>query len=92
MTHGSGEHGGLTKALGLVRLSLYGVGTIIGAGIYSVIGPAAGAAGDGVWLSFLIAAVISAFERLSNIWGDLFARRAALYIHSPPGRPTYDLW
>ncbi|WMT86467.1 hypothetical protein NO932_16365 [Pelagibacterium sp. 26DY04] len=54
MTHGSGEHGGLTKALGLVRLSLYGVGTIIGAGIYSVIGPAAGAAGEGVWLSFLI--------------------------------------
>lgn len=65
MTHGSGEHGSLTKSLGLVRLSLYGVGTIIGAGIYSVIGPAAGAAGEGVWLSFLIAAVISAFSGLS---------------------------
>ncbi|MBU2147728.1 MAG: APC family permease [Alphaproteobacteria bacterium] len=56
---------GLAKSLGLVRLSLYGVGTIIGAGIYSVIAPAAGAAGDGIWLSFLLAAVISGFSGLS---------------------------
>jgi amino acid transporter len=41
------------------------VGTIIGAGIYSVIAPAAGAAGYGVWLSFLLAAVISSFSGLS---------------------------
>lgn len=56
---------GLAKSLGLVRLSLYGVGTIIGAGIYSVIGPAASAAGDAIWLSFVLAAVISAFSGLS---------------------------
>lgn len=56
---------GLTKSLGLVRLSLYGVGTIIGAGIYSVIAPAAGVAGDGIWLSFLLAAIISGFSGLS---------------------------
>ncbi|GAA4135650.1 APC family permease [Aminobacter aganoensis] len=56
---------GLAKSLGLVRLSLYGVGTIIGAGIYSVIGPAAGAAGESIWLSFLVAAIISAFSGLS---------------------------
>lgn len=59
------EHAALAKSLGVVRLSLYGVGTIIGAGIYSVIAPAAGAAGDGIWLSFLLAAVISAFSGLS---------------------------
>jgi len=61
------EHGrdGLAKSLGLVRLSLYGVGTIIGAGIYSVIGPAAASAGDAIWLSFLLAAIISAFSGLS---------------------------
>lgn len=56
---------GLAKSLGLVRLSLYGIGTIIGAGIYSVIGPAAAAAGEAIWLSFLLAAVISAFSGLS---------------------------
>jgi len=58
-------HGELAKSLGLVRLSLYGVGTIIGAGIYSVIGPAAGVAGEAIWLSFLVAALISAFSGLS---------------------------
>lgn len=56
---------GLSKSLGLARLSLYGVGTIIGAGIYSVIGPAAGAAGEAVWISFLVAALISALTGLS---------------------------
>lgn len=55
----------LSKSLGLAKLSLYGIGTIIGAGIYSVIGPAGGIAGDGIWLSFLLAAIISAFSGLS---------------------------
>lgn len=59
------EKEGLSKSLGLVRLSLYGVGTIIGAGIYSVIGPAAESAGNAVWVSFLVAAVISALTGLS---------------------------
>lgn len=46
-------------------MALYGVGTIIGAGIYSVVGPAAQAAGEAVWVSFLLAAFISAFSGLS---------------------------
>jgi basic amino acid/polyamine antiporter, APA family len=57
--------GGLAKTLGFGRLALYGVGTIIGAGIYSVVGPAAQSAGDAVWISFLLAAFISAFSGLS---------------------------
>jgi APA family basic amino acid/polyamine antiporter len=65
MTGSSNEHPALAKSLGVVRLSLYGVGTIIGAGIYSVIAPAACAAGDDIWLSFLLAAAISAFSGLS---------------------------
>ena len=65
MTSTSSPSGGLAKTLGLGRLSLYGIGTIIGAGIYAVIGPAAGAAGEAIWGSFLIAAVISAFSGLS---------------------------
>jgi APA family basic amino acid/polyamine antiporter len=59
------EKQGLSKSLGVVRLSLYGVGTIIGAGIYSVIGPAAESAGASVWASFLVAAFISALTGLS---------------------------
>ena len=56
---------GLTKSLGFARLAIYGIGTIIGAGIYAVIGPAAEAAGDAIWISFLLAAIISAFSGLS---------------------------
>lgn len=65
MTATTNRSGRLTKTLGFGRLSLYGVGTIIGAGIYSVIGPAAGSAGEAIWISFLVAAVISAFSGLS---------------------------
>lgn len=55
----------LKKSLGLFRLTVYGVGTIIGAGIYSVIAPAAAEAGSAIWLSFALAAVISAFSAVS---------------------------
>lgn len=65
MTAKTTSSGGLAKTLGFGRLAVYGVGTIIGAGIYSVIGPAAGAAGDAIWVSFLVAAAISAFSGLS---------------------------
>ncbi len=49
----------LRKTLGLTELTFYGVGTIVGAGIYSVIGPAAGQAGEGLWLSFLLASLVA---------------------------------
>ena len=48
---------GLRRELGLFSAVLYGLGLIIGAGIYSVIGIAAGFAGDMVWLSFLLAGI-----------------------------------
>jgi APA family basic amino acid/polyamine antiporter len=50
----------LSRTLKLHHLVFYGVGTMVGAGIYSVIGAAAGTAGRHLWVSFLLAAV-SAF-------------------------------
>lgn len=47
----------LRRSLGLPVLLFYGVGVIVGAGIYSIIGAVAGAAGSGAWLSLLLAAV-----------------------------------
>jgi amino acid transporter len=47
----------LQRTLGLPALVFVGVGVIVGAGIYSVIGAAAGAAGGLLWASFAIAAV-----------------------------------
>src|SRR3989344_4297515 len=55
----------LKRELGLGALVLAGVGTIIGAGIYALIGVVAGLAGKGAWLSFLIASVLAACTGLS---------------------------
>ncbi len=55
----------LKKELGLFQLTLYGVGIILGAGIYALIGEGAGIAGNALWLSFVIAAIIAAFTGLS---------------------------
>ncbi|MCE7886719.1 MAG: amino acid permease [Alphaproteobacteria bacterium PRO2] len=45
----------LKRSLNLTQLIFYGAGSMIGAGIYSVIGAAAGEAGNHLWLSFLLA-------------------------------------
>jgi APA family basic amino acid/polyamine antiporter len=55
----------LERALGLPTLTFYGVGIILGAGIYSVIGVAAGPAQNALWLSFLISAVVAFLTALS---------------------------
>lgn len=55
----------LQRSLGPLQLIFYGVGTIVGAGIYSVIGAAAGEAGHGLWLSFVLAAIAAGLTGLS---------------------------
>ncbi|MGE0230220.1 MAG: APC family permease [Flavobacteriaceae bacterium] len=59
------EATGLKKVLGLPQLVFYAVGVIVGAGIYSVIGAAAGIVGDGLWISFLIGALVALLTALS---------------------------
>ena len=39
----------LKRRMGLFQLTMYGVGLILGAGIYVLIGEAAGFAGDSIW-------------------------------------------
>jgi basic amino acid/polyamine antiporter, APA family len=56
---------GLSRRLGLWSTTLAGVGTILGIGIYVLIGVAAREAGNAVWLSFLIAAIVAAFTGIS---------------------------
>lgn len=55
----------LRPSLTLVELTFYGVGTVVGAGIYSVIGAAAGQVGDGVWISMLLATLVAVLTALS---------------------------
>src|SRR4029077_6418300 len=57
----------------LFRVVSYGVGNIIGAGIYVLVGDASGLAGEAVWLAFLLGAIVALFTGLS------YAELAALY-------------
>ena len=40
---------------------MYGVGLILGAGIYVIIGDVAAVAGNAMWISFIVASVIALF-------------------------------
>jgi amino acid transporter len=55
----------LKRTLGVASLTFYGVGLILGAGIYSILGAAAGKAGDSLWLSFMLAATVALLTALS---------------------------
>ncbi|TWP26586.1 amino acid permease [Apibacter muscae] len=61
----SGSKSNLKRSLGPIALIALGVGAIVGAGLFSVTGKAAGDyAGPGVMISFLIAAIGCAFAGL----------------------------
>ena len=62
--HGEGK-APLARPLGLTAVTLSGIGIILGAGIYALIGTAAASAGNAVWLSFALSAVIALFTALS---------------------------
>lgn len=62
----------LKRGLSLLLLSFYGIGTILGAGIYVLVGKVAGAAGLATPLAFLIAAVLVLFSAFS--YAELSAR------------------
>ncbi len=55
----------LLRAIGPVQMMLYGAGSMMGAGIYGLVGKAAGQIGPAVWLSFLAALVAALFTGLS---------------------------
>lgn len=65
----------LRRDLGLFDATLAGIGIIVGAGIYVLIGSAAGLAGNAVWLSFVISALVAfltglSYAELSSIYQD----------------------
>ncbi len=56
---------GLRRSIGPVQMTLYGLGSMLGSGIYGLIGKAAGQVGNAVWLSFLVAMVAALLTALS---------------------------
>lgn len=70
----------LSRHLGLFHTTMYGVGLILGAGIYALIGDAAGEAGNSVWISFVLAAIASVFTGLSYAeLSSMYPKAAAEY-------------
>lgn len=55
----------LKRELGLLEVTLSGIGIILGAGIYVLLGPAAALAGNALWIAFVLAATIAALTGLS---------------------------
>lgn len=49
----------LARRLGLVALIIYGIGDILGAGIYALVGKVIGLAGPGAWVTFVLAALVA---------------------------------
>ena len=49
--------GGLKRTLGLAECVFFGVGSILGAGIYTILGKVAGLSGNMIWIAFLVASV-----------------------------------
>ncbi|MFB5597728.1 MAG: APC family permease [Nitrosopumilaceae archaeon] len=71
----------LKRHMGLFHLTMYGVGLILGAGIYVLIGEASGFAGNIVWLSFVLGAIVAVFAGLSySELSALFPKAAAEYV------------
>jgi amino acid transporter len=82
----------LKPVLGPVQLLFYGVGVIVGAGVYSVIGTTAGLAGEGLWLSFLIAALAAVLTSFSYAeMATMFPAAGAEYVYIQKAVPR-QLW
>jgi len=72
----------LKRSLGLLEVTFYGVGVIVGAGIYALIGKAAGLAGNMVWAAFGIGALIAAFTGLSYAeLSSMFPKAGGEYVY-----------
>ena len=81
----------LRRTLGFWPLVFYGVGDILGAGIYALVGKIAGLAGTYSWLAFLVALVVAALTGLSYAeLGSRFPRSGgeAFFCDRAFGRPA----
>lgn len=80
----------LARTMGLWSLAIYGVGDMLGSGIYALIGKAAGIMGNAIWLAFVTSMVAALLTALSYACiGSRYPRAAgAAYVtHRAFGRP-----
>lgn len=73
----------LKRNITFIEVTLYGIGVIIGAGIYALIGSVAGIAGNAMWMAFILAAVTAMFTALSYAeLSSMMPKAAAEYVYS----------
>jgi APA family basic amino acid/polyamine antiporter len=66
----------LKRRVSLFAVTVYGIGNILGAGIYALIGEVVGITGNFTWIAFILAAIIGALTGLS------YAELSAMYPKS----------
>jgi basic amino acid/polyamine antiporter, APA family len=72
----------LKRSLSFWQLTIMSVGIILGAGIYVVIGEAAGLSGNCIWISFIIAAIVAALTAFSYAeLSSRFPKAGAEYVY-----------
>ena len=84
----------LRRSLGFWALVLYGVGDILGAGIYALVGKVAGVAGAASWAAFAVALLVAGLTALSYAeLGGRFPRSAgeSYFTQQAFGRPGLAL-
>src|SRR3970040_301808 len=64
----SGQEPKLRRTIGPAQMALYGLGSMLGAGIYGLIGKAAGVAGNAVLLALIVALLARVRTALSGIY------------------------
>ncbi|HLE07269.1 MAG TPA: amino acid permease [archaeon] len=73
----------LKRELGLFEMVMYGVGIILGAGIYVLVGKAAGEAGNAVWMAFVLSAILASLTGLSFAeLASMFPKSAGPYLYA----------
>ena len=84
----------LRRSLGFWALVFYGVGDILGAGIYALVGKVAGVAGSASWAAFSVALVVAGLTALTYAeLGGRFPRSAgeSFFTQQAFGRPGLAL-
>src|SRR5262245_63345692 len=79
----------LLRTMGLFSLVVYGVGDMVGAGIYGTVGDAAVQMGNAVWLSFVVSMVAAVHRPLLCMSCLALPASRRRRLHHPPRVPGW---
>lgn len=73
----------LKRRISLFGVTLYGIGNVLGAGIYALIGVVVGETGNLSWLAFILASVTGALTGLSYAeLSSMYPKSAAEFVYT----------